>query len=585
MMRGTLLYGLFVALLLCQHRPIAAQIAARGELAARIDLTHSRFLLGEMPAFTDDFILADVALRPDYPRRFADFSGDVSGRFLGAMALLPPPNWDAAALVKRIVEYQRADGRFGTESLVFRPSEIGPEHMALLWGNGRLLAGLVEYWQVSQDGAALAAARRNADFILEVRDACSKPEVAERLRGKAANGYICFTQIIEGLVMLFNATQDARYLEGAEQIAVWFQRPFETQHTHGYLTTLRGVMMLHAVTNKEEYLRTAEECYAAIVASPDYLIYGGMPEYFTNPNKRDEGCAIADFLRLSLQLWRATSKMEYLERAERCLFNHFYGNQFNTGDFGHDFLSDQGMVSGNGLGRAWWCCSMHGLRAFRDVLDSIAAKTGDGLRVDLFLDAQWRGDGLGFTLDTEEHGLRLTMDEAPAEPVTLAVRCPAWAQDFQVSLNGAPIDTELREGYRLVRRAWNEGDALAVHLKPRMTLLTRAGKPLTPAGLTEEPVEAALFLGPRLMGVDSHYDPMFHGEPWLGNTIWLTDNWVPTAPPDPDPLALPSWHIPVVYVHESFPDLCEAVLRPFSERTRHEQGLFTVWLRYRKGPS
>lgn len=582
MMRGMMVCGLFFVFAVSMHRPLAAQVFARGELGARIGMVHDRFLHGEMPAFTDDFILADVALRPDYPRRFANFSGDVSGRFLGAMALLPPPDWNGGPLVKRILEYQRTDGRFGVESLVFAPAEIGPEHMALLWGNGRLLVGLVEYWQVSGDVAALDAARRNADFVLGVREACSKPEVAERLRGKAANGFICFTQIIEGLVMLFNATQDARYLEGAEQIAAWFQRPRETQHTHGYLTTLRGIVMLHEVTGKEDYLRIAEECYAEIVASPDYLIYGGMPEYFTNPNKRDEGCSVSDFLRLSLQLWRATGRMDYLERAERCLLNHLYGNQFDTGDFGHDFLSDHGMLPGNGFGRAWWCCSMHGLRAFRDVLDHIASRTAEGVRVDLFLDAQWRDGDLALKLDTVGDSFRIMIDATPNEAVTLAVRCPAWAQDFRLLLNGAPVDSEIREGYRLVRRLWSGGDVLVADFKPRMTLLTREGKSMTLVDLKEEPVEAALFLGPRLLGIDSFCDPMFHGEPWMGNVIWLPHMWEPTASAEPDPLALPQAHIPVTYVHEGFPDPCQAVLRPFSERTRHEQGLFTVWLRYRK---
>ena len=58
------------------------------ELGARIQLIFDRFHKITEPAFTDDFILADVKLNPEYPRRFDEFSGDISGRFLGAVSMM-----------------------------------------------------------------------------------------------------------------------------------------------------------------------------------------------------------------------------------------------------------------------------------------------------------------------------------------------------------------------------------------------------------------------------------------------------------------------------------------------------------------
>lgn len=563
-----------------------AQTAVKplGELGARIELVHERLLRGTMPAFTDDFILADVELRPEYPRRFAEFSGDISGRYLGAMALLPPENGpDLLALAKKIIACQRADGRFGSDKLNFTKEEVGREHMALLWGNGRLLAGLMELYSVNSEPVVLESARRLGQFVLSVQEACSDPAVAERLRDQAANGYICFTQLIEGLVMLHVATGEPAFLEGAEQIAAWFQRPLAAQHTHGYLTTLRGFMLLHDVMKKPEYLQRTEEAFNEIIASPNYLIFGGMPEYFTNPNKRDEGCSIADFLRLALQLWRVTGKMEHLETAERCLLNHFYGDQFNNGDFGHNFLSDQGMVPGNGMGRAWWCCTMHGLRAFRDVLDAVATQNGDAVRINLFLDAQWRGDGLALSLMTRPQGLRVLVDAAAANETTLAIRRPSWAGEMSVALNGQPVDAREQNGYLEVRRVWSAGDTVEVTLTYNARLLTRDGKVLAPAELTDSFTEAALFYGPWLLGIDSAYDPAFHGEPWSGNEVFLPAALTAALEPADDALSLPQARIPVTYRHEGFPDPCQATLRPFSERTRHEQSVFSVWLRFRKG--
>ena len=560
-------------------------VTPQGELAARIALTHNRLVHGVMPAFTNDFILADVELRPEYPRRFAEFSGDVSGRYLGAMALLPPENGpDLLALAHKIIACQRADGRFGFEKLNFTRDQVGREHMALLWGNGRLLAGLMELYAVNREPAVLESARRLGLFVLSVQEACGDAEVAKRLRDQAANGYICFTQLIEGLVMLHVATGDPVFLSGAEEITAWFQRPLATQHTHGYLTTLRGFMLLHDVTKKPEYLQTAEDAFAEIAASPNCLIFGGLPEFFTNSNKRDEGCSIADFLRLGLQLWHATGKTAYLETAERCLLNHFYGDQFMNGDFGHNFLSDQGMVPGNGMGRAWWCCTMHGLRAFRDVLDTAITQTDDNIFINLFLAIKWHNKSAAIALTNRPQALQITVEQAPQDETTLAVRQPAWAADWALTLNGQPIDAENRDGYLRLRRTWADGDTLEATYTYRPRLVARDGKNLTPADLSaEKSVEAALFYGPWLLGIDSAYDPAFHGEPWLGNEVLLpTTLSGGTEPPD-GALSLPQAHIPVTFRHEGFPEPCTATLRPFSERTQHEQSLFSVWLRYRKG--
>ena len=122
-----------------------------GELKRRIELARDRMLEGQVPEFTEDFVLADVALRPDYPRRFANYSGDLSGRLIGALADHATPFLDD--LVVHLHEYQKQDGRFGSADLSYVPDEIGLDHMALLWGNGRLLVGLLEYHAIEPDEA------------------------------------------------------------------------------------------------------------------------------------------------------------------------------------------------------------------------------------------------------------------------------------------------------------------------------------------------------------------------------------------------------------------------------------------------
>ena len=437
--------------------PSAAPETARGtrpagDFARRIDLTARRLTQSGVPAYTEDFVLADVTL--DTHRRFWNFSGDLSGRWIEALAALPPLGRspaDLAPLVAKLLAQQRPDGRFGRTDLAFTAAETGNEHMALLWGNGRLLVGLMAYWQVTRDAAVLAAARRLAGFLLAVREAARAPEVMARVEGQGAFGFICFTQLAEGLAMLTQATGDGSYAAAAREI-VPLLPPRGVQHSHGYLSTLRGAALLHEAGGDPAMLAFAERLYGDLVRSSDYSIDGGVLEYFgwgdpanaksldaakaaSGGFPRNEGCGLADFVRLSLQLHRATQRVEYLERAERCLVNGFAHNQFANGDFGSRVFFDQGIQPSPSVDRAWWCCTMHGYRAFRDVLDHAVAERDGAVAVQLFEDVDYRGTKAGLSVRRTPSGL--TCQVTSGFEGTLAVR--------EAVLGGQPLARVERE--------------------------------------------------------------------------------------------------------------------------------------------
>ena len=237
--------------------PAAAGPIPAGELAARVALGAGRMTRGGVPAFTREFILADVALDP--PRRFNEYSGDLSGRYVEALSVLPPGEArDLEALVQDILGHQRPDGRFGDPDLRYTAEEIGGLHMAQLWGNGRLLLGLVQYHAATGDEATLAAARRLADFLTGVRAQTSEPAVVRRLVDQGAMGIICFTQLNEPLVLLADLTGETRYLDEARKIGAALG-PRGIQHAHGYLTTARGMVALAEATDDAALLRSGRD--------------------------------------------------------------------------------------------------------------------------------------------------------------------------------------------------------------------------------------------------------------------------------------------------------------------------------------
>ncbi len=215
------------------------------------------------------------------------------------------------------------------------------EHMPLLWGNGRMLVGLMEYYNQYNDSNALYAARKLGDFYLSTYAACGTPETVKKLDGFGAKGIICFTQYIEGMVSLAIATGEKKYAAVCELVyPLLTQRG--VQHAHGVITTWRGILMLHRHTGDPAYLEHVKSEFDDLINSTDYTIFGSVGEFFGGKGERDEGCATADFVRLSLELYRLTGEDKYLESGEYALYNSLYFNQYSTGDFGHQILVKNG---------------------------------------------------------------------------------------------------------------------------------------------------------------------------------------------------------------------------------------------------
>jgi hypothetical protein len=591
-----------------------------GELRRRIDLSLDRLVHGTFPEFTRAFVLADVLLDPGYPRLYQEFSGDISGRYLEVMALMAGPEAVSRLeqWIQELLKCQRSDGRFGDADLVFTADQIGKPHMNLLWGNGRLLTGLMTWYQRHPNPEVLAAAARLGRFLSKAREHCSHPDVTKRLENRGASGLICFTQLIEGLVMLGHATHDQRYWDEAATIVPSLGSR-GTQHSHGYLSTLRGILLLYQATRDARLLDLVETAYRDLVDSADYLSTGGVLEFFgaetkglsqadlrklwtlDNKDAQDEGCSEADWLRLSFQLWQITGKADYLVRGERCLLNHLYANQFYTGDFGHRVVFKNGFRPSEQTGMAWWCCTMHGLRAFKDVQDVIITRKGDTVSVNLFLDGTWSDGDVRLRLreshsvsaNTVDDGFQVQVERVPDEPFVLAVRQPDWSEPLEIKINQQPLNPSEKEAhYYRIRRRWKAGDRLDIAFDYRVRLETRDRVSLAVSELGAEAIEAVLFYGPYLMAVHEADDPLFFRRPWMfagrNASIIRLPSAFSTARLEAGPLPteLASF-CPIQcrfqYTHGGWPNTNQVTLRPMSRQTGlGQQQVLGLWLKYQK---
>ena len=524
-----------------------ASLPAATPLHARYRLTRDRILHGSSPAYTPDFLLEDITATPG--RRFTNFSGDVSGRWVGALATASVTYGDhfptLTPVVQRILALQHPEGYFGK---IFHFDHPDDNDLALLWGNGRLLIGLMEYHALTQDPATLASAKKLGDFLVRLGSKYNSQAMADEFGASHfASSYICWTQQTEGLAALYAATQDPRYRDLCKDISHRIDRR-PADHVHGYLSSLRGTMSLHALAPDPALLALVEREWSSVMDSNDVLITGGVPEAWSPKRLRTEGCAECDWLRLNLQLWQATGNAKYLEMAERTIFNEFAMNQFATGDFGHGELDPEGIPNYLRV-RAWWCCTLHGMRAFADVSRSILHVEGTQATFALPVDGTHTSESLSLTSSsTLATNGTVTLQVKKATGQTLTIRHPQWAQSIRITRNGIPTSGPSVASLK-------PGDTIAI-----IYAMSHRNEPWAKTG-------EAFWYGPWLLGAASSVNPGYFNELQRHNRVSPA-----TLKPTPERITTP-FHVPsaaaqLQYLPAEFPEQPQTVeLRAVAEQT------------------
>jgi DUF1680 family protein len=567
------------------------------ELAARIDNVIHRITQGEMPRITEDFLLAGLTLDPKFERRFTNFSGDQEGRYLSALTPVDPAlqSIDIHHLVAGIVANQKADGRFGADSLSFDAGKVDAPQMALLWGNGRLLTGLVDYYtQYPEHKEALQSAVRLGDFLSGITAACTRPEVIDRFKTMGALGFICFTQITEGMTKLYTATGNEKYRKVAETTYPLLPEP-GNQHSHGYLNTLRGVVMLYEATKNPVHLQYAEKKFRELLQTDNYLISGGVPEFFnfsaSADGIRDEGCSEADFLMLCIQLWNATGNMEYLDKGEYLLMNQMFFNQFRNGDFGHHVIQQGfGFVTAPIPGQSWWCCNYHSLQALDKARNIIVTRKGDIRRINLFFPSDYKDELVDFSIQkikAREPAFEIAVKNYIGSSARIGIRKPSWSKSVHIMINGKDFAGKESDGYIMLPENLKTGDRILFACTPVLRFLDEKRNVIPMETLTAKPVQAAIQYGPWLLSVDEVYQNLFMTEVSERNVLYLPAvNTFGVADPSlvPEKSFNPEAYLACEFLKDGTSQTGTVILRPMSEASFQGPSNVRFWLLVARKP-
>ncbi len=316
------------------------------QLSFRIGLARTR--TAAYPMDSMDFILMDLE-RPDGRTRHAHWcTGDLTGRLLEFLSCSEGVDGARdprlATLFERILKQRRPSGIIGRYAAT--PVNLAPEDDPLACAN-RLFCGLIRYFDLTGDARAIDAAQGMAGRLWSMRDAWR-----DRLKG--SGGRFIEAWVSEPFARLWAVTRDPRWLEFCGLIREHLGTCEAGCHSHGFMSTLRGLQVAALVTGDPAWNEKPELNRRLVIEKRFEMPDGCVSESFPH-SARNEGCSIADWLMLNLNAGLLLGDDAAYEKAERTFWNALAFNQWITGCFGHRGLTANGYGT-HLMEEAWWCC-------------------------------------------------------------------------------------------------------------------------------------------------------------------------------------------------------------------------------------
>lgn len=499
------------------------RVQLRGYLGRRIDLCVRNRIFAQDP----DKLVAPFRRRAETSGWQTEFWGKW---FLSAAAASRYTRDDAARArlgdsVQALIATQTADGYIGNYA--------AGSHLKAwdIWGRKYTLLGLLAWFDLAGDAAALAAARRLADHLMTE----AGPGAADILhcglfRGMAASS------VLEPIVLLHRRTGDERYLRFAEWIVSRWSAPdgprlIEKAFTavpvgerfpppkknwfswengekaYEMMSCYAGLVELYRETGLAPYRDAALRTHASILAteinaagsgSAQECWYGGAARQAQPARNPMETCVTVTWMHLSAHLLRLTGDPRYADAIESAACNALLGAMTPDGS-GFAKYSPLAGVREFGekqCGMELNCCEANGPRGAM-LLPQVAVMMGaDGPAVNLYSEGSWdlalpSGNALRIEATTDypvSGAIDFVLHPARAESFSVRLRIPQWSAQTALAVNGSKIQ-DVRSGrYREVRRLWKAGDRIRLQLDLRPRVLRATDGPRRFAAVARGPV-------------------------------------------------------------------------------------------------
>ncbi len=497
-----------------------------GLLAQRVDVWRQGRLWHMLDA-EDDYLLSGFESRPGrHP-----WQGEHAGKWLHAATLAYEQTHSEELLralqetVERLLAAQEANGYLGTygddytfmalpentstravvDDVAPSKKQGKPQRQAAkrqggwdTWTFRYNIYGLLTYERFHPDPRVVGACRKMADLLIDVYG-----EGKADLTKYGTRQGISATTLLESIVMLYDRTQDQKYLDLAEHIVVVSERNPKLRlmgnmleygsvvysgdgKAYQLMANLLGYLGLYKNTGDQRYLKTVQNAWDDITADHldvtggpwgRFMSYNGNRECFALPQDYDpaavdiETCSTTTWIQLNLHLLELTGQAKYAAEAERAVFNALMAAQYGEGvDWCYYYRSNQNRRP---YETAIKCCSSSGPRALEMFSHYLIGEIEGGISLtglvpcSAVLPESCGGASIRVTGNYPiTPNVEIRFEDADGKEFSLEFRDPADSRLVSARINGQVVTPSKNgRGYYQIGRAWKTGDSLALEFE------------------------------------------------------------------------------------------------------------------------
>ncbi|WP_163396564.1 glycoside hydrolase family 127 protein [Flavobacterium limi] len=353
-----------------------------------------------------------------------------------------------------------------------------------LYNIHKLFAGLNDAYHYADNKKAKDILIKLGDWFIELIRPLSDEQIQNILKTEHGG-------INESFADLYIITKNKKYLETAEKIShlailnplIKKEDKLTGLHANTQIPKVIGFEKIAVLSGKKEW-SDAVGFFWENVTQKRSVSFGGnsFAEHF-NPtddfsgmiksNQGPETCNSYNMERLGKALFLDKNDVSYLDFYERTLYNHILSSQHpEKGGFvyftpirpNHYRVYSQPETS-------MWCCVGSGLENHSKYGELIYSHTGDDIFVNLFIPStlDWKEKGISIEQSTEfpyQNSTDISLKIKKNKTFSLNIRCPEWAENFEILINGKIQNIEAKpSNYLILKRKWKSGDQITVQFK------------------------------------------------------------------------------------------------------------------------
>jgi DUF1680 family protein len=386
-----------------------------------------------------------------------------------------------------------------------------------IWGRKYTLLGLLAYYDLTGDKAALKASCRLADNLLgQVGPGKVNIVKTGNYRGMPSSS------ILEPIVYLYRRTGDSKYLDFAKYIVEQWETPdgpklisnalagiavserfphpsvwwsYENgQKAYEMMSCYEGLLELYRITGEPAYLKAVEMAVKNIIESEINIAGSGTAfecfyngaRYQTEPTYHTmETCVTMTWMKLCFNLLRLTENPAYADQIEKSAYNALMASLKGDGSQIAKYSPLGGIryAGEEQCGMPINCCNANGPRAFM-MLPRFAVMGGKN---EIFINVYGKSESV-IPLNLKN---RVTVEQISEYPVsdrveiivnpekpesfTIAFRIPEWSATSEMTINGTQVSGITAGIYKKITRVWNKSDKVILKLDLSGRLITLNG--------------------------------------------------------------------------------------------------------------